>query len=69
MNPRSPEALNGLAGLLTKEQQYPQAAGVYEQLIKIQPAIWTAGADFFLHLRAIIRTRRLWPRQSNIRRA
>ncbi|MDR3741709.1 MAG: tetratricopeptide repeat protein, partial [Terracidiphilus sp.] len=37
MNPRSPEALNGLAGLLTKEQQYPQAAGVYEQLIKIQP--------------------------------
>ena len=22
MNPRSPEALNGLAGLLTKEQQY-----------------------------------------------
>ncbi len=37
MNPRSPEALNGLAGLLTKEQQYPAAAGVYEQLIKVQP--------------------------------
>ena len=37
MNPRSPEALNGLAGLLTKEQKYPQAAGVYEQLIKVQP--------------------------------
>ena len=26
MNPRSPEALNGLAGLLTKEQQYAAAA-------------------------------------------
>ena len=37
MNPRSPEALNGLAGLLTKEQQYAAAAGVYEQLIKAQP--------------------------------
>ncbi len=37
MNPRSPEALNGLAGLLTKEQQYSQAAGVYEQLIKLKP--------------------------------
>ena len=37
MNARSPEALNGLAGLLTKEQKYPQAAGVYEQLIKVQP--------------------------------
>jgi len=37
MNPRSADALNGLAGLLTKEQQYPQAAGVYEQLIKIEP--------------------------------
>ena len=37
MNPRSPDALNGLAGLLTKEQQYPRAAGVYEQLIKLQP--------------------------------
>ena len=29
MNPRSPEALNGLAGLYTKQQQYSAAAGVY----------------------------------------
>ena len=37
MNPRSPDALNGLAGLLVKEQQYPQAAAVYQQLLHIQP--------------------------------
>jgi tetratricopeptide (TPR) repeat protein len=37
MRPRSPEALNGLAGLLTKNQQYSSAAGVYEQLLKAQP--------------------------------
>lgn len=37
MNPRSPEALNGLAGLLVKEKRYPQAAGVYEQLLKVRP--------------------------------
>jgi tetratricopeptide (TPR) repeat protein len=38
MNPRSADALNGLAGVLTKEQQYPAAAGVYEQLVAVQPA-------------------------------
>ncbi len=37
MNPRSPEALNGLAGLLVKEQHDAQAAGVYEQLIQVRP--------------------------------
>jgi len=37
MRPRSPEALNGLAGLLTKQQQFSAAAGVYEQLVKVQP--------------------------------
>jgi tetratricopeptide (TPR) repeat protein len=37
MNPRSPEALNGLAGLLIKQQQYQAAAGVFEQLVKVQP--------------------------------
>jgi tetratricopeptide (TPR) repeat protein len=37
MRPRSPEALNGLAGLLTKQQQFNAAAGVYEQLVKVQP--------------------------------
>lgn len=37
MNPRSPDALNGLAGLLVKEQQYSQAAAVYQRLLRIQP--------------------------------
>ncbi len=37
MNPRSPDAMNGLAGLLVKEQQYPQAAAIYEQLLHLQP--------------------------------
>jgi len=37
MRPRSPEALNGLAGLYIKEQQYTAAAGLYQQLIGIQP--------------------------------
>jgi tetratricopeptide (TPR) repeat protein len=48
MNPRSPEALNGLAGLLTKEQKYPQAAGVYEQLIKVQPSNLDGWRGLFL---------------------
>jgi tetratricopeptide (TPR) repeat protein len=37
MNPRSPEALNGLAGLYVKEQQYTQATGIYEQLLHARP--------------------------------
>ena len=37
MKPRSPEALNGLAGLLTKQQQYAGAALIYDQLVKVQP--------------------------------
>jgi len=48
MNARSPEALNGLAGLLTKEQKYPQAAGVYEQLIKVQPGNLDGWRGLFL---------------------
>jgi tetratricopeptide (TPR) repeat protein len=48
MNPRSPDALNGLAGLLTKEQQYPQAAGVYEQLIKVEPGSLDGWRGLFL---------------------
>ena len=39
MRPQLAEALNGLAGLLTKQQQYTAAAGVYEQLIKVQPRL------------------------------
>jgi len=48
LNPRSPEALNGLAGLLTKEQQYPAAAGVYEQLVKIHPDNLSGWRGLFL---------------------
>ena len=48
MRPRSPEALNGLAGLLTKEQQYSDAAGVYEQLLKIEPRSTDAWRGLFL---------------------
>ena len=48
MNPRSTEALNGLGGLLAKEQQYPQAAGVYEQLIKVEPGNLDGWRGLFL---------------------
>ena len=48
IRPRSPEALNGLAGLYTKEQQYPAAAGIYEQLIKLQPHSLDAWRGLFL---------------------
>ncbi len=37
MRPRSPEALSGLAGLLIKQQQYGEAADVYQDLLKIEP--------------------------------
>jgi len=37
MRPRSPEALNGLAGMLTRQQQYTGAALIYDQLTKVQP--------------------------------
>ena len=36
LRPRSPEALNGLAGLLTRQQQYAQAVLIYDQLTKAQ---------------------------------
>ncbi len=48
MRPRSPEALNGLAGLLVKEQQYTQAVGVYEQLLKVEPHNNDAWRGLFL---------------------
>jgi tetratricopeptide (TPR) repeat protein len=38
LNPRSPEALKGLAGLFVKQQRYEAAAEVYEQLVQAQPA-------------------------------
>jgi len=48
MNPRSPEALTGLAGLLVKAQQYQAATGVYEQLLKVQPGNEGAWRGLFL---------------------
>jgi cellulose synthase operon protein C len=38
MRPRSMEALNGLAGIYTKQQQYPQATAIYQQILKMQPS-------------------------------
>ena len=48
IRPRSPEALNGLAGLLTKQQHYSAAAAIYEQLIKVQPGSSDAWRGLFL---------------------
>jgi cellulose synthase operon protein C len=48
MRPRSVEALNGLAGLYTKELQYEQAANVYAELLKAQPASADAWRGLFL---------------------
>jgi tetratricopeptide (TPR) repeat protein len=48
MKPRSPEALNGLAGLYTKQQQYSTAAGVYEQLIRVQPGLLDGWRGLFI---------------------
>jgi cellulose synthase operon protein C len=48
MRPRSPEALNGLAGTLTREQQFSAAATIYEQLLKIQPSSSQAWRGLFV---------------------
>jgi len=48
MRPKSTEALNGLAGLLLKEQQYQQAADVYSELLKAQPADADAWRGLFI---------------------
>jgi tetratricopeptide (TPR) repeat protein len=48
MNPRSPDALNGLAGVYTKQQQYSAAAAIYQQLLRIQPASLVAWRGLFL---------------------
>jgi tetratricopeptide (TPR) repeat protein len=48
MRPRSPEALNGMAGLLTKEQQYTQAADAYQDLLKAEPRSTDAWRGLFL---------------------
>jgi tetratricopeptide (TPR) repeat protein len=48
MNSRSIEALNGLAGVYIREQQYTTAATVYTQLIKLQPASFDGWRGLFL---------------------
>jgi tetratricopeptide (TPR) repeat protein len=48
MRPKSPEALSGLAGVLTKQKQYASAAEAYEQLVKVQPASVPAWRGLFL---------------------
>jgi tetratricopeptide (TPR) repeat protein len=37
LRPHSPEALNGLAGLTIKRQQFASAALIYDQLVKVAP--------------------------------
>ncbi len=48
MNPRSTEALNGLAGVYVKQKQYIIAAAIYEQLIRLQPASFDGWRGLFL---------------------
>jgi tetratricopeptide (TPR) repeat protein len=45
MRAKSPEALNGLAGLMVKAQRYAAAAEIYEELIKLQPGTQPGAAD------------------------
>src|SRR5208282_2749474 len=48
IDPRNTAALNGLAGLYIKEQQYPTAASVYQLLIKVQPTSLDGWRGLFL---------------------
>ena len=48
MNPRSPEALNGLAGVYIRQQQFLVAANVYQQLLRLQPASLDGWRGLFL---------------------
>jgi tetratricopeptide (TPR) repeat protein len=48
MNPRSPEALNGLAGVYIRQQQFLVAADVYRQLLRLQPASLDGWRGLFL---------------------
>lgn len=47
-NPQSAEALNGLAGLLVKQQRYEAASEVYAQLVKTQPSSTDGWRGLFL---------------------
>ena len=48
MRPRSPEALNGLAGVYIKNEQFPAAAEIYQQIVRIQPTSLDAWRGLFL---------------------
>ena len=48
MDPHSADALNGLAGVYTKKQQYSAAATAYEQLLQVQPASLDGWRGLFL---------------------
>ncbi|MGB8029363.1 MAG: cellulose synthase subunit BcsC-related outer membrane protein [Terracidiphilus sp.] len=48
IDPRSIAALNGLAGLYIKEQQFTTAASVYQLLIKVQPTSFDGWRGLFL---------------------
>lgn len=48
MRPHSLEALNGLAGVYTKNQQYAQAISIYQELLKTQPRAADAWRGLFL---------------------
>jgi len=48
MRPRSADALNAMAGLLVRQQQLTEAAGVYDQLIQAQPAAPAGWLGLFL---------------------
>jgi tetratricopeptide (TPR) repeat protein len=48
MRPRSPEALNGLAGVYIKNEQFAEAADIYQQIVRIQPASLDAWRGLFL---------------------
>jgi tetratricopeptide (TPR) repeat protein len=48
MRAKSPEALNGLAGLMVKAQRYAAALELYEELVKIEPSSTEAWRGLFL---------------------
>jgi len=48
MRPRSPEALNGLAGVYSKAQRYGDATTIYQQILRSQPNSADAWRGLFL---------------------
>ncbi len=48
MDPHEPDALIGLAGVLTRQRQYAAAAGIYERLAGVQPGAMAGWRGLFL---------------------